>query len=350
MNKLKKIFQSTIAKIISFLLIILFALSMFFFFDAYKRVYRAAKGYWEIYKGDKAFKNKELSKAIYFYEKGIRLHPRHYRAMYNLANIYVVYEDYYSAIENYKKALDVRPDYEIARIDYAIVLSEIYQIDEAIKQYEKIISDNPKLIKIPFVLDGKKSHKHNKGVAYYNMGLAYRTKSMLAGVNNELKNKYLKDAENSYIEAVDILKSYNSNYNLGLVYQLLRNYHKAGYYYCKAIETEPMEYEAHFNLAVILNNMKDYIGANKEFQKANLILSAKGNSEKSQYVFYMLMDVGQKIALLNNDDKLYKHLDEKKASKEPKYKAGKLVLEEDKNNNEIIEDFKVCEGKEKFGG
>ena len=138
MNKLKKIFQSTVAKVISAVLIILFALSVFFFFDFYKREINKMKGYYWVYRGDKAFKKHDLSKAIYFYEKGIKLHPKHYRAMYNLANIYVVYEDYYSALKNYEKALLVRPDYEVARIDYAIILSETYKTDEAIEQYKKV--------------------------------------------------------------------------------------------------------------------------------------------------------------------------------------------------------------------
>lgn len=350
MSKIKEIFQSTVAKIISFTLIILFALSIFFFFDSYKRAYHAIISYWVVYRGDKAFKNKELSKAIYFYERGIRLNPRHYKAMYNLANIYVVYEDYYSAIENYQKALEIRPDYEVARIDYAIILSEVYRIDEAINQYKAIIADNPKLIKIPFIMDSKKSHKYNTGVAYYNMGLAYKTKSMLAGLDKKSRNKYLREAENSYNEAVDILKSYNSNYNLGLTYQLLRDYNQAGYYYCKAIEKAPLQYEAHFNLAIILDSMKDYTAANKEFRKASLILSSKGDMEKSRYVFNMLLKTGQKIAIFNNDKEHYNKLNEfKNNEKEPEYKKGKLVLD-DTDDAYMIEDFSKCESKERFVG
>ena len=183
------------------------------------------------------------------------------------------------------------------------------------------------------------------------MGLAYRTKSILAGINKPLRNKYLRDAESSYTEAVDILKSYNSNYNLALVHQLLKNYNQAGYYYCRAIELEPMQYEAHFNLAIVLNELKDYINANKEFEKASLILSSKGDSEKSRYIFYMLMDVGQKIALFKNDDEYKRKLEEEKEkyTKKSIYKAGKLVLD-DNDEKGLREDFKRCEGSENFAG
>ena len=351
MKKLKKIFESTVAKVISAVLIILFALSIFVFFDFYKREINKFQGYYWIYKGDKAFKKQDLSKAIYFYEKGIKLHPKHYKAMYNLANIYVVYEDYYSALKNYEKALLVKPDYEVARIDYAIILSETYKTDEAIKQYKKVISNKPHFIRIPFLVDSKKSYIHNRGVAYYNMGLAYRTKSLLAGLNQDSNRYYLQKAGESYEEAVSILKTYNSNYNLGLIHQLLRNQNQAGYYYCKAMEIEPFEYEAHFNLAIILKDMKDYRGAAEEFKKAALILNIKNDPDKTRYIFDILSEVNQKIAIFS-DKEYFEKIKEQEENAPAKYKAGKLVINDTdkKIQEELIEDFKICEGRKVFIG
>ncbi len=351
MKKLKKIFESTLAKVISGILIILFALSIFIFFDFYKREINKFRGYYWIYKGDKAFKKQDLSKAIYFYEKGIKLHPKHYKAMYNLANIYVVYEDYYSALENYEKALLIKPDYEVARIDYAIILSETYNTDEAIKQYKKVISNKPRFIKIPFLVDSKKSYIHNRGVAYYNMGIAYRTKSLLAGLNQNTSKYYLQKASESYEEAVNILKTYNSNYNLGLIHQLLKNYNQAGYYYCRAIEIEPFEYEAHFNLAIILKDMKDYRGAAEEFKKAALILNSKNEPDKTRYIFDILDEVNQKIAIFN-DKEYFEKIKEQEENTPNEYKAGKLIIDENNKTKqkELIEYFKICEGRKVFMG
>ena len=42
-------------------------------------------------------------------------------------------------------------DYEVARIDYAIIVSETYKTDEAIEQYKKVINNKPKFIKIIFI-------------------------------------------------------------------------------------------------------------------------------------------------------------------------------------------------------
>ena len=195
---------------------------MFFYFGAWERQINKIKGFYWVNKGDNALKKQDLHNAINYYEKGIILHPEHYRAMYNLANIYVVYEDYYKALENYEKALKVKPDYEVARIDYAIILGETFKTDEAIKQYQEVIQKQPnKFIKIPFLVDNKKSYYHNRGVAYYNMGRAYRTNSLLAGLTPADSREYLEEASESYEKAVNILKSYNSNYNLGLIHQLL---------------------------------------------------------------------------------------------------------------------------------
>ena len=351
MNKIKKIFESTFAKVLSAILIIGFALSLFFYHDFYVRQVNKVKGFYLVHKGDKAFKEKDLHNAINYYEEGIKLHPKHYRAMYNLANIYVVYEDYYQALKNYEKALKVRPDYEVARIDYAIILSETFKTDEAIEQYKKVISNQPKFIKIPFLVDNKKSYTHNRGVAYYNMGLAYRTKSMLAGLNKTTSRAYLEKASESYKQAVDILKTYNSNYNLGLIHQLLRNKNQAGYYYCKAIETSPMEYEAHFNLAVLLNDMHDYVGAANEFKKAGLLLDTVGDNSKTKYIYDILSEVNQKIAITSDKDYFKKLREEEERNSVSKYKAGKLVidLEADKND-EFIKSFQTCAGREVFVG
>lgn len=351
MRKLKKIFESTIARIISAILIIGFALSVFLFFGFYERQIDKIKGFYWINKGDNAFKKMDLHNAINYYEKGIKLHPGHYRAMYNLANIYVVYEDYYKALENYEKALVVKPDYEVARIDYAIILGETFKTDEAIEQYKKVIINKPKFIKIPFLVDNKKSYTHNTGVAYYNMGRAYKTKSLLAGLDKSKRKEYLEKATESYEEAVDILKSYNSNYNLGLIHQLLKNKNQAGYYYCKAMEREPMNYEAHFNLAVLLNDMKNYTGAASEFKKAGLLLDSVGDNTKTHYIYDILSEVNQKIAI-NNDSEYFKKLrEEEERNSITRYKAGKLVVDfEDDKDEEFIKSFSTCAGHEIFIG
>ena len=347
MRKLKKILHSTFVKVLSIVLIISFCLSGFFFHDFYKRQFNKAKGYYWVYKGDKALKKEHLQEAIYCYEKGIKLHPGHYKAMYNLANIYVVYEDYYSALKNYEKALYVKPDYEVARIDYAIILSQVYRVDDAIEQYKKVLEYKPRFIKIPFLVDNKKSYFHNRGVAYYNMGLAYKAKSLLAGIPKKTSREFLNNAAKNYEQATDILKSYNANYNLGLIHQLLKNYHQAAFYYCRAIEISPMEYEAHFNYAVLLNELNEYTAAQAEFQKAGLVLDSKGEGSKTRYIYNVMNDVIQKANLYPDETM------QDEPEQDFQYKAGKLVTEpkiKKKKEDELYKFYSHCAKYETYYG
>ena len=184
----------------------------------------------------------------------------------------------------------------------------------------------------------KKSYFYNRGVAYYNMGIAYKTKSLLAGINKQTNKELLNKAVKNYEQAADILKSYNSNYNLALVHQLLKNNHQAAFYYCRAIEISPMEYEAHFNYAVLLNDLKDYTAAQEEFQKAGLVLDSKGEANKTKYIYDVLNNVNQKAVL---------HPD-KNPTKTPEqtfeYKAGKLVTEpkNKKKQDELYKFYSRC--------
>ena len=117
------------------------------------------------------------------------------------------------------------------------------------------------------------------------------------------------------------------------------------------MEKNPMEYEAHFNLAVLLNDMKDLQGASEEFKKAGLLLDSKGDNNKTRYIYDILSQVNQKIAI-NSDSDYYKKLrEDEEKNNISKYKAGKLVidLEEDKND-ELIKSFKYCAGREIFVG
>ena len=67
------------------------------------------RGVYYVHKGDKFLKKHKLQKAINYYNRALQLYPQHYGAWYNLGNIYVVYEDYYSAVDAYEKLLNIIP-------------------------------------------------------------------------------------------------------------------------------------------------------------------------------------------------------------------------------------------------
>lgn len=353
MKKILDFFKNTTVRIISILLLILIILSIFLFFDAYVRQVKKGVSFYWVYRGDKYYKNNKTQRAIECYKKALVFYPNHYRARYNLANIYVAYEDYYCALSQYAKALEIKPDFMIARIDYALVLSSaVFNHDRAIEQYQKAIEKKPKWVYIPFFINNKKTYKYNTGIAYYNMGLAYRAKSLLVGENKFSARQHLQNAINAYEKALKNIKSYEIYYNLGLANQLLKNNDEAGMNYCKAIEMAPLRYEAHYNLAILLRDMKLYRDSLEEFKKAGLILDVDGDSIKTRYIYDVLGEVTQKMVQQGDYKYLVEHIDEKGHKDgynqaELTYVGGKLVVSEE-FDRAVLKNFKTCSAKVHF--
>lgn len=349
-SKIVKFLKSTTAKVMSVIIFLFFVASVFLFLDWYKEQVNKIRGFYYVYQGDKYYKKGDPQNAIYSYDRALKLYPRHYRARYNLANIYVSYEDYYSAIDSYEKALEIKPNLINARIDYAIVLAEaMFDYDKAIEEYEKTIKTNPGWVYIPFIVNTKNTYKYNKGVAYYNLGLAWRGKSLLIGERTFKSREYLENAVKAYENALKIKKTYEGYYNLAIVYHLLSMYNKAGYNYCKAIEMEPMNYEAHYNLAILLKQMKNYTDSIKEFKKAGLILDTNNDTVKTQYIYGMLNDTSHLMSTTGDFESLVEHLNEQNLEDEKHltYINGKVVITEE-FDRAIAKNFQNCANKKFF--
>lgn len=320
--------------------------------DWFLKQYDKVTSMYYIYKGDKAYSKLKLQSAIDNYNTALRLYPEHYSAWFNLGNIYVVYEDYYSAVDAYEQAIRYNPKMMIARMNYGIVSAEkLGDFDGAIDQYNEILKTKRHLIHIPFIYGNKKSYKMNRGIAYYNMGIAYRQKSLYAGDSITLQRQYLNKALECYKNAVKILKKdYDARYNLALAYHLLGDYNNAGLTYCKAIKLAPMNYEAHYNLAVLLRHMKYYKESLDELEKATaLITDSEGVSNSQRYVFDVMNDVTRTI--LSDTEKKYivdKVSDEKDSETSAvTYVNGKLVAS-DSLDKAILKNFRTCGSREIF--
>lgn len=294
-----------------------------------------------VYQGDRAYKNLKMGKAIKFYNQGLDLFPGHYSAWYNLGNIYVAYEDYYSALHAYSQAFKYNPKMMIARMNYGIISSEkLGNFDAAIDQYDKIVETNRYLVSIPYVYNNKTTSSENKAIAYYNKGVTYRMKYMYSNDNWEVKRTYLSSAINSYKKSLQINpKSYDTLFNLGLAYHLAGDYNNAGKNYCKAIKIAPTNYEAHYNLAVLLRRMKHYNEAYEEIDKASTLISALSDNSSMQMYASMIMsdimkDVYQNeeyIASLNKAIAEEKSKNKKHISKKEKTeKKDKVILHKGK--------------------
>ena len=336
-----------------------------------KYVINRALGVYYVYKGDRAYHKHKLAYSIQYYNKGLDYFPEHYTAWFNLGNIYVVYEDYYSAVLAYQKAIEYNPRYTMARMNLGIIEAEkLGNFDEAIRQYDAILNLKNKIWAIPFLFSNKKSSKQNRGLAYYNRGLAYREKAMfLSDEDREMELGLLRKAAESYEKSHRILRK-NSDvvFNLALTYQVMGNYRDAGLNYCKAIALTPMNYEAHYNLAVLLRRLKRYKDAVDELEKASMLLSLKtDDSGKAVYVFGILSDashlyskyganeLGTNMDIYDTDNQDV-NLKKKKKKKNPEdedevknfnYSTGKIVPSEDLDKA-MMKNFKVCAGMDYF--
>mgnify|MGYP002857694782 CR=1 FL=1 len=302
-----------------------------------------------VYKGDREYKKLKLNKAINYYLKAVKLYPEHYGAWNNLGNIYVVYEDYFSAVDAYEQAFEHNPKMMVARMNYGVVSTErLGDFDGAVIQYDEILNTKRHLLSIPFIYSNRKSYKVNKGLAYYNKGVALKQKSIYNDFEYLERRKILLQALESYKQACKILKKdYDSRYNLALTYHLLGDYRNAGLSYCKAIKLSPMKYEAHYNLAVLLKHLRYYKESLDELEKASTLItnSTTGVSARQRYVFDVMNDVTRSL-LANSSSNLVEKLTDDKYDEHSKitYVNGRIVMSDDLDKA-IIKNFSVCNAK-----
>ncbi len=344
-----KLLKLKITKIILSLLVIAFFASLYFYKDWYITQYNKGIGFYYVNKGDKAFKNKKYQKAIDYYRVALNHYPGHSRASCNLGNIYVSFENYYEAVNAYENALKYSPHYMVCRMDLGIILSEkLADYDKAIQEYGRVINSNPLQLHIPFIFNNKKSIIANKGLAYYNMGLAYRGKAVYLGDNSSLAIKYLKKAKESYEEALKYLKDdFDTYYNLALTNHLIGYYNDAGKQYCKAINIDPENFEAHYNFALLLRTMRMNKEALAEFEKTTMIINPSATREKHKYMFGIINEIKRRIINEGGHDYLVNRVDLTSiADEDIKYSNGKVILSKQKDFK--MKEFLKCTYQDKF--
>ncbi len=340
----KKLFSLIIFVAVIFLI-------WYFFHGWLERQVLKAKGMYYIYKGDVAYSQDNMAKTLDYYKRGLRLFPAHYEAWYNLGNIYAVYEDYYSAVDAYLNAIKHHPKFVMARMNLGIVYSEdLGFFDEAIEQFDTITDINPFKLWIPFVYSNVKSIRANKGIAFFNKGVAYKQKAMYLPLEKKyLAYQYLGDAIEAYTSAMKFLrKNYDVYYNRAVAHHLRGESRLAGLDYCKAIQIQPSKFEAHYNLAVLLRSMKRYRDSISELEKAAILINESPSSSDLQtaYIFNLLNEVSR--TFINSDEYgVEKLTDKPTGSISYTYVNGRIVADDD-FDKAMEKNFKTCAGFETF--
>ena len=348
---MKRLFKKVFSKVTFIIMLCILALLAFFYWGWIEKQVMKVKGMYYIYKGDQAYSQDNMAKTLEFYNRGLELYPEHYEAWFNLGNIYAVYEDYYSAVDAYEHAIRHNPKFVMARMNLGIVYSEdLGFFDEAIEQFDTITKIGIFKLWIPFVYSNIKSVNGNRGIAYYNKGVAFKQKALYLPLEKKyLAYKYLGDAVDAYSKALKILKkNYDVYYNRAVAYHLRGEYREAGLDYCKAIELEPMRFEAHYNLAVLLRHLNRYSDSINELQKAAMLILETPDETGLQtaYIFNLLNEVTRRF--ITSDEYYTQKLDEEpKAYSGYTYVNGKIVPDEE-FDKAIIKNFKTCAGFEYF--
>lgn len=339
-------------KVFSFLLTILVLYGLWFFFHGWlEQQVLKFRGMYYIHKGDQAYAQDNMSKTLYFYTRGLALYPKHYEAWFNLGNIYTVYEDYYSAVDAYKNAIKYNPKFVMARMNLGIVYSEeLGFFDEAIEQFDIIPTIKLWKLWIPFIYSNVKSIRGNRGIAYFNKGVALKQKAMYLPLDQKhMMRQYLAESIEAYTKSLKFLKkNYDVYYNRAVAHHLRGDTHLAGLDYCKAIELQPTKYEAHYNLAVLLRGMSKYRESISELQKAASLISESPDSSavQSAYIFNVLNEVTRKF--MNSDEYgVEKLTDKPTGSISYTYINGRIVADDD-FDKAMIKNFKTCTGFEIF--
>lgn len=313
----------------------------------FKEQYHHAKGMYYIYKGDRAYQAGNMGKTLDYYIAGLKLYPKHYEAWFNLGNIYAVHEDYYSAADAYEHAIEANPKFVLAKMNLGIVYSEdLGFFDDAIKQFDEITKIRLLKLWIPFVYSNVKSIRGNRGLAFFNKGVAWKQKAMyLPREKQHLMYEYLGYAIEAYTKSLKILKdNYDIYYNRAVARHLKGDYKEAGLDYCKAINISPMKFEGHYNLAVLLRHLNRNRDSITELQKAAILISESPNSSsiETAYIFNLLNEVTRRL-ITSEDYYTQKLTDSPLGNGSYTYIHGKVVADED-FDKAIYKNFKTCSG------
>ena len=205
------------------------------------------KAYEALYRGLSAEDKGELDKAIQNYDKAIELKPDFFIIYNNRGIAYSKKGDFDKAIQDFTTAIEIKPDYAEAYNNRGNAYVGKRDFDKAIQNYDKAIQNYDKAVEI----------KPRLAEAYSNRGVAYHEKHD--------SDKAIQD----FTTAIEIKPDYAEAYNnRGFAYSEKRDFDKAIQNYGKAIEIKPDYAEAYNNRGIVYRRKGDFDKAIQNYDKA----------------------------------------------------------------------------------
>ena len=176
--------------------------------------------------GDSYFMRDKDVQAQPFYEEALRLQPRNYQVMTNLAIIYAYKWRLNEAMRLTNQALSIKSDYAGAYLNRGVLFTRTGQFDQALADISKAIELNP-----------------NRPIAYTNRGNIY----------TQMNRLDLAIRDYSQAIALDNL-AFQAYYNRGLAYALLGDLKSAQRDFRETLRLNPNHGPARNNLNVVLKH------------------------------------------------------------------------------------------------
>lgn len=136
-------------------------------------------------------------------EATARANPASAQAQFELGNTYVRANDWTKAVQAYKKAIELDPNYQTAYANLGVVYYQLGQFDLAASQYEKALELDP-----------------NDGEVAYNLGALYLQQALATGGAPDLERLDQAMAQLEHVQALnpDLAEPY---FGLGVAYTVL---------------------------------------------------------------------------------------------------------------------------------
>jgi protein O-mannosyl-transferase len=212
--------------------------------------------------------------AIEHYRTALEIKPDYPDAHNNLGIALASRGQIDEAIAHYRKALEINPDYALAHNNLGIALANCGQIDEAISQFRKALEIDPDYAEAQADLGNVLAHRGRTNEAILCYERALQLKPGFASAHNGLGNALsdlgrADEAERHFQKALEIDPSFaEAHNNLGMVLIRCGRVDEAVAEFRKAIQSKPDFAEAHANLGLTLNSQGRIDEAAAEFRKA----------------------------------------------------------------------------------
>ena len=232
------------------------------------------KAYEALYRGLSAADKGDFDKAIQNYDKAIELKPDFFGAYNSRGIAYRRKGDFDKAIQNYDKAIEIKPDFAEAYNNRGAAYAEKRDFDKAIQNFTTAIKIKPDFAEAYCNRGNAYDEKHDFDKAIQDFTTAIELKPDFAEAYNNRGIAYggkrdFDKAIQNYDKAIEIKPDFAEAYcNRGVAYVEKRDFDKAIQNYDKAIEIKPRLAEAYNNRGIAYVEKRDFDKAIQNYDKA----------------------------------------------------------------------------------